>query len=327
MLRLSLLAVGLFVLIAIVWHVGPLLIIQNIEQLGYLALLVIFLPTVIVYSFEAYGWYLTLGSYAYQVGFARLFMIRMAGEAINNTTPSAYLGGEPVKAYLLKHYGVSLVEGMASVVTAKTIMTLAQILFIFLGIGLAFWVLGENEYYLVAALASVAVLVCGLLLLVLAQRYGIAAGLLKLLRMAHLRIRFLEEREAQLLVLDRTIQSFYTHRRRKFILATGVFFLGWMTETLEVYAILYFLGENVAFLESMSIAALAVLIKGSTFFIPGSMGAQEGGYLLLLIGFGYDEVTGIAFALIRRLREVVWIVLGLIFFATLKWGKSIRVTE
>ena len=324
MLRLALLVGGLFVLIAIVWHVGPSLILQTAEQLGLLALLIILLPTVGVYVLEAYGWHLTLGGYASQVGFARLFVVRMAGEVINVTTPTGYLGGEPVKAYLLKRYGVPLVEGMASVVTAKTVMTLAQVLFILVGIGLMFWVLGENEYHLVAALVSVGVLGFGVLLLVLAQRYGMATGLLTLLRKAHLHIRFLETREAQLLELDRTIQNFYTYRRRTFLLATGTFFLGWMTESLEVYAILYFLGGNVGILPSISIAALAVLIKGGTFFIPGSLGAQEGGYLLLLVGFGYDEVTGITFALIRRLREVVWIVLGLIFFAFLKWGEPIR---
>ena len=51
--------------------------------------------------------------------------------------PAAYVGGEPLKAYLLKPYGVPMVEGMASVITAKTTMTLAQVLFILLGLGLA----------------------------------------------------------------------------------------------------------------------------------------------------------------------------------------------
>jgi hypothetical protein len=54
----------------------------------------------------------------------------MAGETANVTPPAAYIGGEPLKAYWLKRYGVSMVEGVASVITAKTTMTLAQVLFI-----------------------------------------------------------------------------------------------------------------------------------------------------------------------------------------------------
>ncbi len=75
---------------------------------------------------------------------------------------------------------------------------------------------------------------------------------------------------------------------------------------------------DVTLLSAFSIAAISVLIKAAGFFIPGSLGAQEGGYLLLLLTFGYDEVTGIAFALIRRLREVLWIMIGLVLLALMK---------
>jgi hypothetical protein len=58
-----------------------------------------------------------------------------------------------------------------------------------------------------------------------------------------------------------------------------------------------------------------VFIKGGTFFIPGSLGAQDGGNLLLLQAFGYSDVTGITFALLRRFRELVWIGIGLLCLA------------
>ena len=68
-------------------------------------------------------------------------------------------------------------------------------------------------------------------------------------------------------------------------------------------------------LSAISIGALSVFIKGTTFFIPGSLGAQDGGNLLLLSAFGYSDVTGITFALLRRFRELVWIGLGLLCLA------------
>ena len=45
--------------------------------------------------------------------------------------------------------------------------------------------------------------------------------------------------------------------------------------------------------------------------IPGSLCAQKGGNLLLLQAFGYSDVTGITFALLRRFRELAWIGIGL----------------
>lgn len=41
-----------------------------------------------------------------------------------------------------------------------------------------------------------------------------------------------------------------------------------------------------------------------TFFIPGSLGAQDDGNVVLLTAFGYSGVTGIIFALLRRFREL-----------------------
>ena len=97
---------------------------------------------------------------------------------------------------------------------------------------------------------------------------------------------------------------------------------GWLAEAVEVYVILYFLGVPVDILASISIGALSVFIKGSTFFIPGSLGAQEGGNLAVLLAFGYTDLTGITFALLRRVRELVWILLGLLCLWALGGGLS-----
>lgn len=318
MLKLLFLIVGLAALVGIVLHIGLEPIQHTVSQLGLLHLGIILLPMILVYGLEALGWQLTLGSHARTVGFLRLFAIRMAGETVNVTTPTAYVGGEPLKAFLLKRYGVPMVDGLASVITAKTTMTFAQVLFILLGLALAFWILGDSGHYWVAMLVSVGVLGFGVGLFLLLQRHGIGVGCLAMLRACGIRFAFLEKREPQLQELDGTIRSFYSQHQQTFYAALAIFFLAWLTETLEVYAILYYLGVSIDVWAAISIAALTVLIKGGTFFIPGSLGAQEGGYTVLLMSFGYSEVTGITFALIRRLREILWILLGLVCLMLLK---------
>ena len=318
MLKLLFLIVGLAALVGIVLHIGLEPIQHTVSQLGLLHFGLILLPMILVYGLEALGWQLTLGSHARTVGFMRLFAIRMAGETVNVTTPTAYVGGEPLKAFLLKRYGVPMVDGLASVITAKTTMTFAQVLFILLGLALAFWILEDSGHYWVAMLVSVGVLGFGVGLFLLLQRHGIGVGCLTMLRACGIRFGFLEKREPQLQELDGTIRSFYSQHQQTFYAALAIFFLAWLTETLEVYAILYYLGVSIDVWAAISIAALTVLIKGGTFFIPGSLGAQEGGYTLLLMSFGYSEVTGITFALIRRLREILWILLGLVCLMLLK---------
>ena len=221
-----------------------------------------------------------------------------------------------------------MVEGLASVVTAKTSMTIAQVGFILLGIALGFGILGSSgssAHVVLAASVSVGLLLFGTVMIVVVQRRGLFTGLLGTLRRCRIRIRFLEDREDKLRDLDRTILEFYARDQRSFFLSTGTFFLGWLAEALEVYVILHYLGGPIDLLSAISIGALSVFIKGGTFFIPGSLGAQDGGNLLLLLAFGYTELTGITFALLRRLREGVWIMIGLLCLAAI--GGPARITR
>lgn len=323
MIRLFLLVVGLLTLALLVWHIGPGNIYDAAAQLGPAALLVILIPSLMMYVIEAYGWKITLGPSAQGIPFWQVLAIRTAGEVVNMTTPTAYVGGEPLKAYLLQRHRVPMVEGLASVVIAKTTMTIAQVLFILLGIALGFLILGANGssgQIVAAALLSVGLLLFGTAAFVFVQRRGLFTWILAMLRKTGLRISFLEAREEQLKTLDRTILDFYTHHRSTFYASTGLYFLGWLAEALEVFAIIYYLGGPTEILSAISIGALSVFIKGGTFFIPGSLGAQDGGNLLLLQAFGYSDVTGITFALLRRFRELVWIGIGLLCLAAI--GKN-----
>ncbi len=323
MLRLILLTVGLLTLGLLVWHIGFGNIYDAAAQLGPAALVVMLIPSLIMYVIEAYGWKVTLGPSAHHVPFWRLLAIRTAGEVVNMTTPTAYVGGEPLKAYLLKKDNVPMVDGMASVVIAKTTMTIAEVLFILLGITLTVWLLGDNGssgQTVAAALLSVGLLTFGTAGFIFVQRKGLFTWILECLRKFGLTIHFLESREEKLRSLDRTILEFYVHHRPAFYTSTGLFFLGWMAEALEVYVIISYLGGPAMAFSAIAIGALSVFIKGGTFFIPGSLGAQDGGNLLLLKAFGYSDVTGITFALLRRFRELVWIGIGLLCLAAIGKG-------
>lgn len=314
MVKLILLTLGFLTVVLIVWQVGPIRIYEAASSLGPGALVLILCPSVLMYVLEAYGWRVTLGTWSRVIPFWRLLAIRTAGEVVNMTTPTAYVGGEPLKAYLLKRYGVPMVDGLASVVIAKTTMTSAQIAFILMGLASGFWLLGADGspgQTIATALLSVGLLAFGVGGFVLVQRRGIFTWLLEMINTIGLSIRFLESRREKLLELDRTIAGFYVQNRAGFLLSTGLFFLGWLAEALEVFVILYCLDAPVTVLASLSIGGLSVFIKGGTFFIPGSLGAQDAGNLLLVTAFGYSEVTGITFALLRRFRELVWIALGL----------------
>ena len=305
------LVLGIAVLAWLIFHIGLATLAGELQKLGS-NLLWVLLPSVAMYLLETLGWRTTLGRHAQKIRFDRLFLIRMAGEAVNFTTPAAYLGGEPMKAYLLSRYNIPLVDGLASVVTAKTIMTLAEVLFIVMGIGIGLALLNRSSEIILAAAVGLALLGFGASLFLALQRRGLFVGLLRLLEGLGLRIEWLKTREAKLLALDEAINRFYAQDKKGFAYAFVWFFFGWAVESGEVYCILYFLGQPIDMMTAFALAALAVFVKGGTAFIPASLGGQEAGTLVLLVAFGYAQGVGIAFAIVRRLREIFWIAFGLL---------------
>ena len=58
--------------------------------------------------------------------------------------------------------------------------------------------------------------------------------------------------------------------------------------------------------------ALAMLFTAMGFFIPAALGVQDGGNVLLALGFHLGATLGAAFSILRRLREAFWMGLGLL---------------
>ena len=66
------------------------------------------------------------------------------------------------------------------------------------------------------------------------------------------------------------------------------------------------------------IEAFGTGIRFATFLIPGSLGVLEGGYAATFAALGLGGTMGVSFSLVRRLREIVWVAVGLVAFAFLR---------
>ena len=109
-------------------------------ELGWLGALGVLLIYVAGFVVLTASWLVTLPSAQPTPRWLyRLWKVLMVGSALDTVTPLAGLGGEPVKAGLLKRqYGVDYREGAASLVLIRMTDLVAQILFISIGFGLMF---------------------------------------------------------------------------------------------------------------------------------------------------------------------------------------------
>src|SRR6266702_4923653 len=134
---------GLGLLGVLVRNCGGAEVAGHLRQIGWLAPFLP-LPYIAILVCDTKGWACAIPptAQAHAVPLWYLSLARLAGEAINDLTPTASIGGEPVKVYLLRAHGLTTDAGLASVVVAKTTLTISQVVFILLGLPFFFSRLG-----------------------------------------------------------------------------------------------------------------------------------------------------------------------------------------
>ncbi|MBI3989073.1 MAG: flippase-like domain-containing protein [candidate division NC10 bacterium] len=312
-LNMALLSLGLLLFAFLVYRIDPAAIAVHFRALGW-RLILLLLPYAFGYFFFTLGWKATLADGA-SVPFPKLFLIRQAGEAINSLTFSASLGGEPVKTYLLRSCRVPLEKGLTSIVVTKTAMTLAQMTFTVIGVILTVRQIGLKSPFLAFSAALVMAWIPAMAFFIIIQRQGLFAGLLQPAKRLSFLKTWLQRWGERINDLDRQIAAFYTKDARSLVLSYGLHLGGWMVQSLEVYWLLSFLKLPVDLPTALAVQGLSVLTKAAAFVIPGALGVQEGGNLLIFLGFSLPVEAGMTFSLVRRGRELLWIGLGLAMLA------------
>ena len=303
---------GVALLAALVAQNDPAAVLSSIADLSWRLGIVLFFPAVLVALFDTLGW-----RYAFPNGappFTALAVSRLAGEAFNMATPTAAVGGEAVKAWLLRGYA-PLDATLASVIVAKTTITLGQGLYFLLGVVVA-WQTGlTGSTLLHGMLWLLALEAVALGLFVLVQTRGMLGWSWRMLERFGLRPA---RGEATLGRVDDALGQFYRTAPGRLGLSIGFHFLAWLMGSVETWLILKFLGTEVSLATATVIEAFGTAIKVATFLVPASLGVLEGGFLATFATLGLSSTTAISFSLVRRLREAVWVVIGLIAFAAMR---------
>ena len=304
MVRMGLFLCGAALFTFLVVKIGPAAIAASFAQLSWRLPVVLVFPFVLATVLDTLGW-----RFAFRrdgVPFSALYSTRLAGEAFNVTTPTASVGGEAVKAWLLRDH-VPLSESLPSVIVAKTTITIAQGLFLVLGILCALPTLAGNSPLLRGMELMLGLEIIGIGGFVVAQTSGALGGGGRILG----RLGLLGGGGAQgVLQVDAALSHFYRHEPRRLALSIGAPFLGWVASALETWVILRVLNVPVPFVTAVIIEAVGTAVRFATFMIPAHLGAIEGGHVIAFLALGLDAAAGMSFTLVRRLREAAWVGLG-----------------
>ena len=240
-------------------------------------------------------------------------LARWAGESANSLMPAGQIGGPVLMARHLAQRGLPLQEAAAAITVSTTLQTFAQIAFALLGVAL----LGMQASHISQrALRTSSLIASALLALQVGgfywmQRRGFFS---KLMRTA---TRFAGKRDwsqwmNQAEAIDIAVQL--TYGRSGPVAASFLLSLiGWLVGTGEVYLILQLIHHPVGWIDALLLESLGQAIRGAAFAIPGALGVQEGGYLLLAPLAGLPPDAALALSLAKRTRELLLGVPGLLY--------------
>ena len=241
-------------------------------------------------------------------------LARWVGESANSLMPAGQIGGPILMIRHLTRRCMLMQDAAAAITVGTTLQTFTQIAFALLGVAL----LGARAEGPLSqqALRVSSLIASGLLALQVGgfywmQRRGLFEKLLRAVA------RFGSKRDWSQWVIraeeiDRSVGHIYG-RGGPVAASLLLNAIGWLVGTGEVYLILWLIHHPVGWSDALLLESLGQAIRGAAFAIPGALGVQEGGYLLLAPIVGLPPDSALALSLAKRARELMLGIPGLVY--------------
>lgn len=248
---------------------------------------------------------------------------RWIGESVNSLLPAGQIGGPVMMVRQLSQRGLRMRDAAAAITVSTTLQALAQIVFAMLGLLLfgASAAHGAMQDLQTAALIATGVLAAMIVGFYMAQRRGLFGKALRVMS------KVFGKRDWSALTtradaVDVAVRELYD-QRGKVAASFALSLAGWIIGTVEVWLALRFLGHPVGWVDALLLESLGQAIRGAAFAIPGSLGIQEGGYLLLAPLVGLPPEAALALSLVKRARELLLGLPGLLYlhFSERSWQR------
>lgn len=308
--ELVLLLAGIIGLAAIVREVGAAEVFTALRDVAWLLPLLLLGPSLIGQIVEAFAWRFAFARD--RVPVRELFLVRIAGEALNMTTPTASVGGEGVKAWLLRDRA-RVRDVVPSLLVAKSSDALAQLLLLVAGIAVA-WHLPELDprmfQGMVTLLVVEAIAVAGFLLVQTTGAMARGASMFNRLGL----IRKPSTGSATMYV-DRRLARYYRRERGRFAASTALNLLSFLIGAVEVGLLTWALAGPPAWSAMLVASAITSALSFVGFFVPGQIAVREGAFVAAFVALGLEPTTGLSVGLAKRALDLSWAALGFVALA------------
>jgi uncharacterized protein (TIRG00374 family) len=290
---------------------------RNIKSAGYWFPAVIFLWA-IIYLMNALSWFCIIndGENRSKVSFWKIYKFTITGFALNYTTPVGLMGGEPYRIMELSPY-VGAAKATSSVLLYVMMHIFSHFWFWLFSLLLFVVMYSEKVNTLALSVLLPIAVVCLLVIYLFMKGYrnGFAKRGLKMLThvpfIRNWAKRFVEEKKESIEKVDQQIAELHKQRKATFYLSLSLEFLSRIVGCLEIFFILKMMTPHVNFWDCILIQAFSSLFANVFFFSPMQLGAREGGLAIITSTLSLKSGFGVTTGLITRVRELIWIAIGL----------------
>ena len=265
---------------------------------------------IFIYGINALAWQAIIRSKCEpheRISFWRIYRLTITGYALNYATPVGGLGGEPYR----------IMELSKDIGNRRA--TSSVILYAMMHFFAHFWYWFSSIFiYLALALIAFYIFSKG-------YRNGLVVNVMRWL--SHIpglkgwSTRFQQNHAEALHNIDEQIAALFATDKRAFYKSLLLEYLSRVVQSSEVMFMLLLFGIDcgggfsgllLTFLHSFLIVSFTTLFANLIGFLPMQLGVQEGGFVLSIAALGLSAALGIFVSIICRVREIFWILVGIL---------------
>jgi putative membrane protein len=305
--------IGIAALVGLTVYAGADLVGQAVISAGRGTVFVI-IARIVAVSGAGLGWWLLFPRALRPAGW-NCVLIRFIREATNALLPLAQIGGDFIGARCLTTCGVKGAIATASVVVDVLAQATTQLMFAIVGLTLLVASGGgkELEAWPIATGIAVAIPALG--------GFFISQGAVGQRLLRNLISIIGGDHEW---LLTGAIDDLFTQFKLFYsphddlALAWAVHFAVWFVGAGEVWIVFHFMGHPVTCEQAVIIESLMHAARGAAFAVPGALGVQEGGLIVLCGIYGVPLEAALALSLIKRIPDFVLGAPGLVAWQALE---------
>ncbi len=259
----------------------------------------------------AFRWKTVINTQGYDLRTRNILGNLVSGLAVNQLTPFGKVGGETLKAYLLKkRNGVNYSDGLASALADGSILLIGTTIFIFFSLILVPFVMDPPSWLLVALGGFL--IVVGLFLVTITGVYRDSDYMLRFIKFLTNKIGMLRKRKEE--ILEKYIDFRKSFRRslenkKSLLKALSAVGLGKFLDIASYFFIFLALGTQVPLIHIFVVVGIVYIILFVP-ITPGSLGLYEGVFVSVFVLLGVNPSIAASAVLLQRLISY-WAVIAI----------------